>query len=427
MFNLGGPGWFADVLNITIDLQGPRIEEDGESYIIPWHPYKGSVIMCDVASKISGRVIITAPAPHKIWHYGVKVQIEEYAHFTDPFVSTDYITYEEKIANEGYIVGSTEFNFEIDLLKSNACWHESYNGKSFGLKHTLTVTVQRPWYTFNCVTYEPIRMYKIQPPPESFAANNEEPHHLIPITDCGGEVMLDIFSPHIEIRGTLRAKLYFKGLPSPLMMAQIVLLRGEYVDNEVTEGIVFVHTVFGAGSSALASEAAKEEGYVTISKGFTSRIEIALPGNSIQNDNDNNGSTPPTTGSTGSTVVSTPTLADDPVRTDTMFEVDIPIYTDNIDIPTDSFKAIELSPTFTLDPNMLTVEDSSDDKRASGGLCAPRLKPSDKEALALKYYLRIIVQDVEENDFWNTSEVFLYRTSLPLESPASLTDININV
>ena len=75
MFNFGGPGWFADVLNITIDLHGPRIEEDGESYIIPWHPYKGSVIMCDVSGKISGRVVITAPAPHKVWHYGVKVII----------------------------------------------------------------------------------------------------------------------------------------------------------------------------------------------------------------------------------------------------------------------------------------------------------------------------------------------------------------
>ena len=29
--------------------------------------------------------------------------MEEYAHFTDPFVSTEYITYEQEIAPTGYI------------------------------------------------------------------------------------------------------------------------------------------------------------------------------------------------------------------------------------------------------------------------------------------------------------------------------------
>ena len=73
MFNFGGPGWFSDVLTVNVELNGPRILEDGESYIIPWHPYKGSVVMCDADGKLSGKVLVTAPSPHKVSHYGIKV------------------------------------------------------------------------------------------------------------------------------------------------------------------------------------------------------------------------------------------------------------------------------------------------------------------------------------------------------------------
>ena len=73
MFNFGGPGWFADVLNLSIQLDGPYVEEDGENFIIPWHRYKGRVVMCDTRGKLTGKLIAVAPPSHKIWHNGVKV------------------------------------------------------------------------------------------------------------------------------------------------------------------------------------------------------------------------------------------------------------------------------------------------------------------------------------------------------------------
>ena len=34
---------------------------------------------------------------------------------------------------------TVEFPFEIDLGASNGKWHESINGKAFGLKHTVRI------------------------------------------------------------------------------------------------------------------------------------------------------------------------------------------------------------------------------------------------------------------------------------------------
>eukprot|EP01041_Mallomonas_annulata_P007535 gene7535-15435_t len=131
----GGPGWFADILHVSLVMDGPKIEEDWERHVIPWHPYKGHVAMYGTNSTLTGKVIVTAPDHKKIWHNGLKVQIEEYCHFADPFASTDFQSLEAMIASPGYIEGKMEFSFEVKLDSSKGYWHETYYGKSFSLRH----------------------------------------------------------------------------------------------------------------------------------------------------------------------------------------------------------------------------------------------------------------------------------------------------
>lgn len=395
-----GPGWFADVLEVTIKVDGPQTEEPGESYIIPWHPFKGTVTMCNITGVVTGKVVITAPAPHKVWHNGIKVLIEEYAHYVDPFVSTDYGKMEEMIAPAGYIQGTVEFPYAINLESSPCHWHESYDGKSFGLKQTITATALRPWYTFHCSAFLPLRFYKIVTPPPIPVlppvpakdlnssvvqeGGGVENLALISIPDCGGKCELDIGSTWIDINGYINATLTLDELTGPITMAQVVLLRGEYVDTELTESIVLVHTVFGVGSQALAAEASREEIPVMQSRGYASRrdknFEQARP--------------------------------DDPVVAGVTFQLEIPL-----NPPGKARKHQQpIWSSFELDPNkLLRDEDASTDAVAGGGLCSsrPAKKPSEKEALALRHYLRVIIQDTAENDYWNTVEVQLYRSTEP--------------
>lgn len=399
MLNWGGPGWFADVLEVTIKVDGPQTEEPGESYIIPWHPFKGTVTMCNITGIVTGKVVITAPAPHKVWHNGIKVLIEEYAHFVDPFVSTDYGKLEEIISPAGYIIGSMEFPFAINLENSTCHWHESYDGKSFGLKQTITATALRPWYTFHCSAFLPLRFYQLVTPTAALTSLTASPSQtadpidpavaassnpaVISIPDCGGKCELDIGSTWIDINDYINATLTLDDLTGPVTMAQVVLLRGEYVDNELTESIVLVHTVFGVGSQALAVEASREEIPVMQSRGYASRRDKNFE----------------------------QTRPDDPVVSGVTFQLEIPL-----NPPGKARRQQQpIWPSFELDPNKLLRDEDSKDATPGGGLCSsrPAKKPSEKERLALKHYLRVIIQDTTENDYWNTVEVQLYRRTEP--------------
>eukprot|EP01042_Synura_sphagnicola_P007967 gene7967-10201_t len=70
---------------------------------------------------------------------------------------------------------------------------------------------------------------------------------------------------------------------------------------------------------------------------------------------------------------------------------------------------------------------AADEASRSGGLCVSRQRPSDKEKLALKYFLRLLVQDASGSDYWNTVEATLYRSTIPASAPLKLSDVDLDV
>jgi hypothetical protein len=124
---------------------------------------------------ISGTVTLTTAQQRKVHHLGVKVTVEEYIHFMDPYVPTRLKYVNDTIAQEDTVEGETVYPFRIPLssLRKAAAkaaplvsgdktgeypnlthWLNSYTGNSFAIRHMLIVEVYRPWYTFNVYRYK---------------------------------------------------------------------------------------------------------------------------------------------------------------------------------------------------------------------------------------------------------------------------------
>jgi hypothetical protein len=67
------------------------------------HAYKERVKVFESNETIRGVLRAIAPEPHKIWHNGIKVVLEEYITYLDPFVSNEIFTCQVQVAPAGYL------------------------------------------------------------------------------------------------------------------------------------------------------------------------------------------------------------------------------------------------------------------------------------------------------------------------------------
>lgn len=192
-----GPGWFVDPCDVRISLddsptpgsgpssgpgpgRGPPLLRDagaggdGEVFSDPWYAYDGSMsLFCGRDAVVSGAVTVTTSTGAQVQHLGIKVIIEEYIHFMDPYVPTRLKYICDTISEEGYVTGEVTYPFRLPLDKLSEAasqhansstvkgeypnlthWLNSYNGNSFAIRHILKVEVYRPWYTFNIYRYK---------------------------------------------------------------------------------------------------------------------------------------------------------------------------------------------------------------------------------------------------------------------------------
>lgn len=401
-----GPGWFADILNVTICIDGPRIDEDWAQHMIPWHPFKGSLTMIETDSKITGKVIVRSLTKGPVYHHGVKIQIEEYVHFVDPFMTTDYLIFEENVSPAGAFDGVQELSFEIDLKNASGYWHETYHGKTFSLRHMATVTITRPWYALNVIDSEPFHMYLIEGKPsltrsntvtevdsndtESIAQSSSHSvdDFTLAVLGVEGVVELKMDHPSLDICGKLQAKLHLHSLTIPLVLAELVLIKGEYIDGDLVESIVFIHTIFGMMQTGQQKDAKLEEGVVGFSRGFITR----------KDENDHAGLP----------------RVDDPVVFGATFDFEVKVQAvvrgmHGLD------RVAELCPTFNFDPKLNFKGEKPSEKKFGEG----------KEKLGVRYFLRLHVEDAQGHDHWNTQEVILYRTAHPIGNPLELNEIHL--
>eukprot|EP00596_Hydrurales_sp_CCMP1899_P010772 CAMPEP_0119048936 /NCGR_PEP_ID=MMETSP1177-20130426/61912_1 /TAXON_ID=2985 /ORGANISM="Ochromonas sp, Strain CCMP1899" /LENGTH=139 /DNA_ID=CAMNT_0007025511 /DNA_START=86 /DNA_END=501 /DNA_ORIENTATION=- len=127
-------GWFSRIVTITVELDGPIVTDDGEEFIIPWDTFSGKVSLFDLNENVKGRVKIVVMDGTKVWHSGFTLNIEQYLHYLDPFVSSDLCAREMRVTvdtggNNCWLEGTTYLNFSIPLGKqySGADCHASYS------------------------------------------------------------------------------------------------------------------------------------------------------------------------------------------------------------------------------------------------------------------------------------------------------------
>lgn len=148
IFNLGGPGWIRDVLKVEIrvDDSVPVVKDESPYAGVAGEIQDGLVPCLSSAGRLDGIVTIAAPEGHRVWYESIDITIEQVAATLDPFVSTVLSTHTESVRGGGYVENSIYTPFSLELQPYFLL--ATYSGKSFGIRHIVTVQINRPWYTF---------------------------------------------------------------------------------------------------------------------------------------------------------------------------------------------------------------------------------------------------------------------------------------
>lgn len=93
---------------------------------------------------------VTAPPGHSLWHGGITATLESnYIHF-DKDSGQQLVAETLEVADAGTVAGTVDFNFDFEegIGIGSGRFRESYEGDHFAIRHSISVTVARPWYTF---------------------------------------------------------------------------------------------------------------------------------------------------------------------------------------------------------------------------------------------------------------------------------------
>jgi hypothetical protein len=143
-----------------------------------------------------------------------------------------------------------EVPFELDLSKcknkDGTPVLESYDGEKFDVRHTLVVTVKRPWYTFNVTRVASMAIQNIAPAPPTDAEARLVPTQLaivprvpvIEVDDCGGKCTFNYGRAHWNIGDTLTGTIGFAELEKPITVLKLVLYKIEVADGDTQEKTV---------------------------------------------------------------------------------------------------------------------------------------------------------------------------------------------
>ena len=201
--------------------------------------------------KITGQVLVTAPLDCTVSHAGVSVELESSIQFYEslnsvPLVADDAATAVVEASGAGSVKGTAAYRFELDLAKikvKQGPLTESYDGQKFDVRHSLLVTVKRPWYTFNVSRVQAIAVQTVSPAPPTDEQARQVPMQLgvvsreakIVVDDCGGVCTLTYPRSHWNIGDTLLGTLEFSPLTRPIHSVKLILYKIEVADGDTEE------------------------------------------------------------------------------------------------------------------------------------------------------------------------------------------------
>ena len=163
LLNLGGPGWFADIVDVDIRV---HTAHHVRAYNFLFHD---ALPVIDASSTLSGTITVAPPAGWGVWQGGITIRVEEQLYFYESLRAVATRTFEEEVfAAQKVGPDKLEVEFELDLEGGRLT--ESYDGEIFSIRHLLTVTVKRPWWTFDVQKVQPLAFQRPADPRAAAAA-----------------------------------------------------------------------------------------------------------------------------------------------------------------------------------------------------------------------------------------------------------------
>ena len=160
-----GPGWFNDILDVRVfydaDLEAPspvphmlRDPVSGELSVEHHKPLFAG------GAPVRGFVRIATPAGRNISHHGVIARLESSLYALEEVHTRDLASEELQLAPLGAVCGVVDLPFEFRSVGGHPLG-ESFEGALFSIRHRVTVTVVRPWYTFPVACTAPFAVQRV--------------------------------------------------------------------------------------------------------------------------------------------------------------------------------------------------------------------------------------------------------------------------
>jgi hypothetical protein len=262
-----------------------------------------------------------------------------------------------------------DFKFELDLSKikyRDQPVMESYDGQKFDVRHSILVTVARPWYTFNVTRVQAIAIQTISPAPPSDDKARVVPTQLgvvsrepkIVVDDCGGVCTLAYARSHWNIGDTLMGTIDFSELKAPITVVKLVLYKIEVADGDTEEKTVKELAVVAPPAAVVAASG------TTMNADGTPAVPSSPAAAAA--------------GAAAAAVAGNKNIRHEPVLGKETLNVAFVLQGD---------KDMVLTPTY----------DELNDA---------------ENTVNVHYYLRLMLETGDGTKYWNTHEIIIYRASL---------------
>jgi len=367
LFNFGGPGWFNDVFEVEIKLDSSR-KVSLKGFLL-----EQNVPLYRSDEKVTGKVVVKSPPNRTVYHYGITIELESSIQFYESLNSVSVSPSSEaacvQISKDGAITGEVEVPFELDLAlcknKDGSPVLESYDGEKFDVRHTLVVTIKRPWYTFNVTRVASIAIQHISPAPPSDAEARLVPTQLavvprtpvVEVDDCGGKCTFSYGRAHWNIGDTLSGAIAFSELEKPIAMLKLLLYKIEVADGDTQEKSIKELIIVSPTAAIAPKPAAPVEGGAVPAPTAPAVTPVpAVDGAKLAN------------------------VRTDPIRSNEVLPLAFVLQADESE-------GVTLGPTYD------------------------ELNESENP-VNVHHYLRLFMEDVDGKKAWNTHEIILYRSKL---------------
>lgn len=253
LFNFGGPGWFNDVFEVDVILDDSTRKITLKGFV------EQTVGLFGSHEKITGKLRLKSPPNRSVSHLGITLELESSLQYYESLNSVQH-TYGAggvvEVAPAGTVTGEVDVPFEFDLAKLVGTVYDSYDGERFDVRHSLLVTVKRPWYTFNVNKNLSIAIQTLSPALPNGESDVKQQLGVVPRTplievdDCGGKVTFDYQRAVWNLGEAIEGNVVFSPLDAPLPICKLVLYKIEVADGENAEKTVKELDLVGGSSAA---------------------------------------------------------------------------------------------------------------------------------------------------------------------------------